>query len=230
MKYRTFLHVPHLLFLIAISFYLSGCAQLPEFATPHLSSQPFDPSVQYLSYRQLSVDDFKAVTPSDTIKDHQHMINAHTSVSLRPVTEIQYIISPPQTNFGLYKAYLQELSFKAVMVPSRSWWNPRLASDKTAYVLQHEQIHFALMEIAARDLNRKLSTSGSQAVSGTQREIVEKLLMEAIEKEITATQKEILKEHTAFDEDTSLYHDPERQQEWYESSLRRLKTLSKWAR
>lgn len=230
MKSRPIIYVPHLIILIAVSFYFSSCAQLPEFASPHVSSQPYDPSIQYLGYRQLSIDDFKAVTPSNAIKDYKHMINAHTAVSLRPVTEIQYIISPPHNNFGLYKAYLQELSFKAVMVPSRSWWNPQLASKREAYVLQHEQIHFALMEIAARNLNKKLSSSSSQVISGAKREIVEKRLLEAVDTKITATQKEILKEHTVFDEETSLYYDPKRQQEWYDTSLKRLKTLSKWAR
>jgi hypothetical protein len=229
-KNRTFLHLQNLILPIVFIFYLSGCAQLPEFAKPHLSSQPFDPSVEFLSYRQLTIDDFKAVTPSDTIKDHKHMINAHTSVSLRPVTEIQYIISPPHNNFGLYKAYLQELAFKAVMVPTRSWWNPQLAPEKTKYVLQHEQIHFALMEIAARDLNKKLSTSVGETVSGYDRKIVEKLLLDAVDKKITTAQKEILKEHTAFDEDTSLYYDQRRQQEWYDNSLKKLDHLSKWAR
>ena len=230
MKNRTFPHLQSLIFFICLSLYLGGCAQLPEFAQPHLSSQPFDPSIEFVSYRQLTVDDFKAITPSATIADHKDKINAHTSVSLRPVTEIQYIISPPHSNFGLYKAYLQELAFKAVMVPTRSWWNPQLAPEKTAYVLQHEQIHFALMEIAARDLNKKLRSSVSQTVSGPDRKIVEQLLMDAVDKEITTTQKNIIKEHTAFDEDTSMYYDPQKQQEWYDNSMKKLETLSKWAR
>jgi len=229
-KNRTFLHLQNIFCLIWISLYLGGCAQLPEFAQPHLSSQPFDSSIEFVSYRQLTVDDFKAVTPSATIANHKDMINAHTSVSLRPVTEIQYIISPPHSNFGLYKAYLQELAFKAVMVPTRSWWNPHLAPEKTPYVLQHEQIHFALMEIAARTLNKKLRSTVGQSVSGPDRKIVKQLLMAAVDKEITATQKNILKEHTAFDEDTSMYYDPQRQQEWYNNSLKKLEQLSKWAR
>lgn len=158
------------------------------------------------------------------------MINAHTSVSLRPVTEIKYIISPPHNNFGLYKAYLQELAFKAVMVPSRSWWNPQLPPEKNSYVLQHEQIHFALMEIAARNLTQKLHSSKDKAISGTTRDIVEKRLMAAVDKEITAAQTQILKEHTAFDENTSLRYDPHRQQEWYDDSMKRLEMLSQWAR
>ena len=230
MNQRTLLRLNNLIFLTLISLCFGGCAQLPEFAQPHLSPRPFDPAMEFIAYRQLSVDDFKAVTPSPTIKDHKHLINAHTSVSLRPINELQYIISPPHSSFGLYKAYLQELAFKAVMIPTKSWWNPQLAPEKTAYVLQHEQIHFALMEIAARNLNKKLSLSSAQAVSGTNRKTVEQLFMKAIDKVITSTQKEILKEHTAFDEETSLYYEPKNQQEWYDKSVKKLHDLAKWAR
>ncbi|MFT5698393.1 MAG: hypothetical protein ACI8ZB_001248 [Desulforhopalus sp.] len=230
MNSRDSQHLKHLFILILISLFFSGCAQLPEYAQPHLSVEPFAPSLQFVGYRQLRVNDFKAATPAPSIRDHSHMINAHTSVSLRPVTEIQYIITPPHSNFGLYKAYLQELTFKAIMVPNRSWWNPQLAPEKTTYVLQHEQIHFALMEIAARKLNKKMGLSGGQSVSATTRDTVEQLLMTAVEQEITATQKEILQEHTAFDEDTSLHYDPEHQQQWYDDSIKKLNDLSRWAR
>ena len=227
---RTLLYLRSLFFLALFSLFFCSCAQLPEFAQPHLNSLPFDPYIEFVSYRQLSVNDFKAETPSTTIKDHEHMINAHTSVSLRPVTGSQYTIRPPHNSFGLYKAYLQDLKFKAVMVPSRSWWNPRLEPEKTGYVLQHEQIHFALMEIAARELNKRLMQSIAQPIVGPDRKTVEQLLMASIEKEIVHTKKEILKEHTAFDEDTSLYYDPERQQQWYDNSLKKLENLSQWAR
>lgn len=230
MKNKIFPQLLNLIFIFFIGLCLGGCAQLPGFAQPHISSQPYDPSVVFINYRQLTVDDFMAITPSAIIADHKDMINAHTSVSLRPVTEVQYIISPPHSNFGLYKAYLQELSFKAVMAPARSWWNPQLPPKKTVYVLQHEQIHFALIEIAARNLNKKLNTSVGHAVSGPNRQIVEQLLMAAVDKEISDTQKHILKEHTAFDEETSMYYDPQRQQEWYDNSMRNLENLSKWAR
>ena len=226
----TLQKLSYLLLLTLLIICQSGCARLPEFAQPHISSESFDPSIEYLDYRQLRVDDFKAKSVSPGIKDHQHMINAHTSVSLRPAIEIHYIISPPHFSFGLYKAYLQELSFKAFMFPTRSWWNPGLSPEKTTYVLQHEQIHFALMEIAARELNKKLSLSLSQAISGTDRRAVERRLRAAVEKEIAACKTVILKEHTAFDEDTSLYHDPKRQQQWYNDSQTKLNKLSEWAR
>jgi hypothetical protein len=203
---------------------------LPDFAQPHLSNHPSDPSLDSISYRQLTVQDFKAVTPAPIIADHSHMINAHSSISLRPITAMHYIISPPQLNFGVYKAYLQDLSFKAVMIPTRSWWNPNLAPNKTAYVLQHEQIHFAIMEIAARRLNKKLALSINRSISGPDQKSVEQQLMAVVDEEIAAAQKEILAEHTAFDEEASLHYSPQDQQRWYDKSQKELHNLAGWAR
>ena len=217
-----------LLFLYCLVF--TSCAQLPEYAQPHMSSQPFDPTISYFSYRPLTIDDFQATTPAPSIRDHKHMINAHTSLSFRPVHDIRYIISPPELNFGLYKVYLQELGFRAVMVPERSWWSPQLIPSKTTYVLQHEQIHFALMEITARRLNKKLANMPQKTISAPNGETVIRRLQETIDSEIRTIKAEILEEHTAFDEDTSLYHDPRRQQQWYEKSQKELMDLSKWAR
>ena len=218
------------LLLVLLTLCCQACARLPDFAQPHLSDLPFDPSLDYINYRQLTVQDFKAITPSPVIADHSHMINAHSSISLRPTTDMRYIISPPHLNFGVYKAYLQDLSFKAVMIPSRSWWNPKLSSDKTAYVLQHEQIHFALMEIAARRLNKKLALSVDRSISGPEQKNVEQQLMAVVEEEIAAAQKETLAEHTAFDEVASLRYAPQDQQQWYDNSQKELHNLAKWAR
>jgi hypothetical protein len=216
--------------VVLLTLCCQGCARLPEFAQPHLSNQPFDRSLDYISYRQLTVQDFKAVAPSPLIADHSHMINAHSSISLRPTTEMHYAISPPQLNFGVYKAYLQDLNFKAVLIPAQSWWNPKIPPNKTAYVLQHEQIHFALMEIAARRLNKKLALSVNQSISGPDQKSVEEQLMKVVEEEISAAQKDILAEHTAFDEVASLRYAPQDQQEWYNKSQKELDNLAKWAR
>ena len=216
--------------MVLLTLCCQGCARLPDFAQPHLSNQPFDPSLGSISYRQLTVEDFKALTPSPHIADHSHMINAHSSISLRPTTEMHYAISPPQLNFGVYKAYLQDLSFRAVMIPARSWWNPEIPPNKMAYVLQHEQIHFALMEIAARRLNKKLSLSVNQSISGPDQKSVEQQLVKVVDEEIAAAQKEILAEHTAFDEAASLRYAPHDQQEWYNKSQKELDNLAKWAR
>ncbi len=195
-----------------------------------MSNQPFDATLEYIDYRQLNREDFKADAPSPTIRGYQHMINAHTSVSLRPVHDVVYLVSPPHLNFGLYKVYLQELGFKAVMVPERSWWNPDLPQFKTAYVLQHEQIHFALMEIAARKVNKHFATAPTSFISGADQATLMQRLKEIVDAELDKRRKEILQEHTAFDEQTSLYYDPARQQEWYHNCQKQLLQLQKWAK
>ncbi len=99
---RTVLSFLPLILQVLCCLVFSGCAQLPDYAQPHMSSQSFDPGLSYFSYRSLTVDDFEANTPSPSIRDHTNMINAHTSLSLRPVHDVHYIISPPEINFGLY--------------------------------------------------------------------------------------------------------------------------------
>ena len=36
-----------------------------------------------------------------------------------------------------------------------AWWNDKIASEQPAYVLEHEQIHFAIFELEARALNAR---------------------------------------------------------------------------
>ena len=53
-----------------------------------------------------------------------------------------------------YEATLAAPRFRAVFDRLCSWWNPR--SNFPKYLLQHEQIHFDLTEIAALELGRLL--------------------------------------------------------------------------
>lgn len=216
-------------FIVLLLLLHAGCAHLPDFASPHLSTVPFDAGLDFVEYRQLTLEDFKAQTPPAAIKGYEHRINAHTSVSLRPSTPIHYTISHPNQNFGVYKARLEQLWFKAVMLPAYSWWNPKLHRNRTAYVLQHEQVHFALMEIAARRLNEKLQHTNKQTFSGKERAVVQQQLLTTVQKTIDDSKTEILKEHTRFDEDTSLEYNPRAQQDWYDNCQTELQRLSKWA-
>ena len=58
---------------------------------------------------------------------------------------------------SFYVGTISQLKFKTVFVPECSWWNPNLAKNGENYVLQHDQIHFALTELAARKLTSKVS-------------------------------------------------------------------------
>lgn len=90
-----------------------------------------------------------------------------------------------------------------------------MPKKRTNYVLEHEQIHFAITELAARNLTRQ-----AEGVAGTFL-VVQPTWKQAFN-EISAKIKslvktatdESLKEHTAFDEDTSMIFDPVRQRWW----------------
>jgi hypothetical protein len=82
-------------------------------------------------------------------------------------------------------------------------------------VLQHEQIHFALMELAARKLTHEARalTKKFVAIRTTHKDAQSEILA-TIEDMIRSASEDSLKEHTAFDQDTSLHFDPEKQRQW----------------
>ena len=101
------------------------------------------------------------------------------------------------------------------MIPSCSWWNPRISEKKKEYALQHEQIHFALTEIAARRLTQKTQEVAEVllVIQPTQKGAKDELRSNIRAMVRTAMEKS-LEEHTAFDEDTSLFFDPKKQRWW----------------
>jgi len=53
-----------------------------------------------------------------------------------------------------YLVHIRHLRFMAQILPDCSWWNPQTRTRDMRRVLEHEQIHFALIEIGARQLDR----------------------------------------------------------------------------
>jgi hypothetical protein len=56
---------------------------------------------------------------------------------------------------SFYVGSIPQITFEAMFMPTCSWWHPEVPEGLKAYVLQHEQIHFALAELAARNLRTK---------------------------------------------------------------------------
>ena len=104
------------------------------------------------------------------------------------------------------------------MIPSCSWWNPQIPEEKKAYALQHEQIHFALTEIAARRLTQEAREVASSllVIQSTLKGARDEISV-TIRAMVQAAMDESLREHTAFDEDTSLFFDPKKQRLWLET-------------
>jgi len=174
------------------------------------------------------MEDFHAYSLVEPMMEHAGKINAHAAIQIRVTADS----SLRMTQSHLYgQAYffgsIERIGFEAVMLPERSWWNPGIPAGLRAYVLQHEQIHFALTEIAARRLTNESREWASQvlAVKPTLQEVRSELARQ-IQDKINATMEESLKRQSEFDEDTSLFYNPRRQQWWYWTVEDELKTAS----
>jgi hypothetical protein len=205
---------------------IAGCAQLPEYARPRFH-EPRDGSAhdgKGFRYRALSIEDFQAPDLPPEYDNYNHHINAHSCISIRPSETSRVRITQ-----GVYGGHMffvgsfPEAIFEAVFVPACSWWNPEIPAKRRDYVLQHEQIHFAIAELAARRLTRDAReelkdylaiNTTYQAVQDELRAKLEALTRDAIEASF--------EEHTDFDEDTSLRYDPRAQHWWLEEVQERL--------
>lgn len=208
---------------------LSGCARLPDYGRPHLNRGVKLP-LNVVSYRDLTISDFLADNVPDRLKEHAKKLNAHTAVSIRPVPGTNYTISTTHiNNQKVYYGQVEKLSFEAVMIPEHSWWNPAMAMIRKDYVLQHEQIHFALMEVAARRLTKKAEEESELLkVYESSFDSAKEKLLNIYSIWLEESRAKVLKEHTSFDEDTSLIYAPKIQQRWYDRVKTDLNNLEKW--
>ena len=203
---------------IPLFFLLSGCAQLPEYARPRILD--FDNKQEgfknEITYRQLTIDDFQALVLPANIAPHAKKIGAHICCRIRVAKDSDIKITRGYFNQQIYYfGSINYIAFEAVMDPECSWLNPNLFGKKLEYVLDHEQIHFALMEIAARKLTQKAGKDANKliAIQSTYEETRKEIAAE-IRGMIRTANQAVLKEHTSFDEDTSLYFYPEGQRWW----------------
>ncbi len=196
----------------------SACSSLPDYASPYVGIEAGEGNWnEGISYRQLELSDFRAQVLSKEFRAYADKLNAHTRVIIRPKKTSTSTVTATQTlDRIVYHGSMESLAFEALMIPEFSWCNPKIAPEKMDYVLQHEQIHFALMEIKAREMTREVERDSSFfSVFGSSSQEVQKLLGNKVTEYINRNIDSVVAEHTVFDEETSLYHDPEVQQQWY---------------
>lgn len=203
---------------IVAMLWVAGCARLPDYARPRLldsQNQPFSLEGEF-PYRTLTVADFRASRLPEAKQRHARHINAHSCIQIRATRDSRFNITGGRLEGAIiYFGTIRRITFEAVMIPECSWWNPDIPDERVDYVLQHEQIHFALMEIAARQLTRKARNIADTyvAVGSTVQEARSEV--EAKVKSMArAAMDDILAEHTAFDNATSLRFDPDVQDRW----------------
>ncbi len=149
--------------------FCAGCASRAYIAPIPAYHEPGTIDVSSaVPYRTLTRADFKASQPPGD--DKGHVVPSHASAALagsvRMVPEAQWDFWSMATDSGpMIEAKANKLRFQAIMFPDRSWWNEELDSSLTAYVLEHEQIHFAIFELEARRLNAHIDDIVAQVRS-----------------------------------------------------------------
>ena len=195
-----------------------ACARLPEYAKPRIvqAHDQRETLVTGFPYRPLTPEDFRAASLSEDLAEHAERINAHATIRIRVTADSSFRITSGDFNGQNYFfGSIRHLAFEAVMLPDRSWWNPKIPANRRDYVLQHEQIHFALTELAARKLTsdtRKWASDVLVVEPTPQAVLVE--LARQINDRINAAMKASLKRQAQFDEDTSMAYNQKWQNWW----------------
>ena len=205
----------------------AGCAELPEYAKPRTVQidETSGSLATAFTYRQLKREDFRAASLPENMSPHGKSINAQSAIRIRITADSKFSIARrPSLDEKNYVGSINRLAFEAVMLPDSSWWNPKLQGAITGYVLQHEQIHFALTEIAARKLTsdaRKWASKFS-VIKETPQEIYSEMTRQ-IKGLINSAMEANKKRHLKFDEETSLFYTPSWQAWWLEVTEKELK-------
>jgi len=199
---------------------LIGCHTLPEYAAPKggvVDAGKLDSS-DVIGYRQLTRADFRGLKAPTEFAAVADRVGAATCGQVRTAPDTAFRINWRQATPNGEKRHwveVKNLEFMALMDRHCSWWNERAAARQPAYVLEHEQIHFALYELGARKLNASVESikremSGEGATEQEVHEHAQKALNQALQR---ATE-ELLERNRDFDQDTSLGFRPDRQRAW----------------
>jgi hypothetical protein len=199
---------------------LTACSTLPEYAAPR--GKLLDPAVvdtaDAISYRILTRADFKSAKPPPEFASVADKVGAATCAHILTAPDTTVLYQPFRAPDGgtLYRARFQNLRFFAQMDRSCSWWNPRQRAVPAEYILEHEQIHFAIFELESRRLNGSSSEIKAllEATASTPDAAVQRV-QQQLEAHLEGRMQDILKRSREFDEDTSLGHNPEEQTRWW---------------
>lgn len=203
---------------------LSGCgANLPHYAKPR--GQTIEPSElsgrDLIAYRELSPGDFRAAAPPEEMRPYAQRMGAVTCANVLTFPEPEYYVE--ETASGYAGAYLH-LGFVARMDRNCSWWNPSGGPIPEDYVLQHEQIHFALAESAARRLNQAARKFVAKRFQRSTEKEVHQALHEVVEDLMDDAVQDLVRRNRKFDQDTSNTYAPEVQQRWFDTVMTELGT------
>lgn len=209
--------------LIVCSMQCEATAQVDELRAGNVGGDS-------IRYRTLERADFKGKEPPlGAVAQGNHGLAAITCVDVRAEPHISMQTGEATEPDGTerFEGWLTEVRFQAFMDRACSWWRPQTQSPE--YTLQHEQIHFAIREIAARRLNASAERLATElhVTAATEQEVRLRLLQrveELFDEHIEAA----LRRSREFDDDTSATRDKERQRQWWLQVERELEETADW--
>jgi hypothetical protein len=206
-----------LIFLAALS-----CSTLPEYAAPKggvVEAGKLD-STDVIGYRLLTRADFRGTHAPPEFAQVADRVGAATCGQVRTTSDTTFFIKWRQDSPESERHHwveVKKLSFMALMDRRCSWWNDKAAARAPGYVLQHEQIHFALYELGARKLNASVDAlKRDMTAEGASQAEVESRAQRALNDALVKATEDLLERNRDFDEDTSLGYRPDRQRAWLE--------------
>jgi hypothetical protein len=115
-----------------------------------------------IEYRALTRADFLA-SGRPEIDSQGYELGAYTCIALMTTPDTWMNAVSRQTPAGepAFGVTFKALGFRALMNRDCSWWNDKATLD-AAYVVEHEQIHFAISELGARRLNANATQIASE--------------------------------------------------------------------
>jgi hypothetical protein len=220
----------HWLGLVLVAMAASACSTLPELARPRGGTMDATaPPGDWIRYRPLERGDFRRVDPPGVVKQGPYELGAQTCAYVKTNSDVRIdLLKTVEPNGSeRVEGRLKNLRFEAWMDRECSWWNP--SNQDVPYTLEHEQVHFALSEIAARKLNREAVKLMRElhVTAATQEEVVADI-QSTVKKLLDEYNEEALERNEDFDEDTSVGKNPPRQKQWRETVNRELAELEAW--
>ena len=171
---------------------------------------PRDP----IPWAELSRADFRAPDPPPHLASHAGLIGAVSclSIKLSEDSDISVRALQPEVGPVRYEAAVPAPVFEAVFDRICSWWNP-LSKDDDEYLLEHEQLHFDMTEIAARRLARELEDRELVALASSAELALAKLSAK-VDIETRSALVELQERQLLFDAQTSVQRSREDQKRW----------------
>jgi hypothetical protein len=201
----------------------TACMKESAYVAPaviHIDPNTYDEAAM-ISYRELARSDFLAEKCPPAMAKTKVV-----AVTVAIIRATNTMVRTEQVSLGdstFYEANVDSFLFEARMSQVDSWWNTEHKHISADQMLEHEQIHFALFELAARRANSEIDAIRARirAVEKTPTEAVA-LAGKRFRQEHARVQEAIMARSAQFDMETANGQRFDRNHEWADRIQREL--------